>query len=167
MQFPSFDPDKPNSPFCSKELLWAKVSTFLWQSHVIELMDPLFPAMGLVRQEDMPMVHRFKLSGMGFWGVLRRWICLLPRMANFLTYGNTGWTRAWITNIIAFDDLRPTAIEAIIFWFASSLGMSGGFTIPEVCDEPVYRTRAHPCAAYDVMWERHQKVSVLALSQIS
>lgn len=87
-------------------------------------------------------------------------------MAKALTYGDIGWTRAWTTDIIAFDDFRPTVLETIIFWLASSLGMPGGFTIPEVCDEPVYRTRAHPCAAHDVMWERHQKIPVLALSQI-
>lgn len=88
-------------------------------------------------------------------------------MANALTDDDTGWTRAWITDIIAFDDLGPTVIETIVFWLASSLGMPGGFTIPEVCDEPVYRTKAHPCMAHDVMWERHQKAAVLALSQIS
>lgn len=80
---------------------------------------------------------------------------------------NAGWTRAWITNIIEFNDFGPTVIEAIIFWFASSLGMPGGFTIPEVCDEPAYRTRARPCTAQDVMLERHQKIAALALSQIS
>lgn len=80
---------------------------------------------------------------------------------------DTGWTRAWTTDIIAFNDLGPTAIETIVFWLASSLGIPGGFPIPEVCDEPVYRIRAHPCTALDVMWERHQQVALLALSQIS
>ena len=80
---------------------------------------------------------------------------------------NAGWTRAWVTDIIDFNGVRPSVIETIIFWLASSLGMSGAFTIPEVCDEPAYRTRAHPCTAHDVIWERHQKAAVLALSQIS
>lgn len=88
--------------------------------------------------------------------------------SNPLTCGDTGWTRAWITNIIAFNDLRPTVIETLIFWLASSLGIPGGFTIPEVCDELAYQTRrAHPCAAHDVMWEGNQKTAVLALSRIS
>jgi hypothetical protein len=86
---------------------------------------------------------------------------------NPLIDDNTGWSRAWVTNIIEFNDVRPTVIETIIFWFASSLGMPGAFTIPEVCGEPVYQMTAHPCAAHDVMWERHQKAAVLALSQIS
>ena len=84
-----------------------------------------------------------------------------------LINSDTGWTRAWITDIIEFNDVRPTVIETIIFWFASSLGMHGTFPIPEVCDEPVYRSRAHPCTVHDVMWERHQKPAALALSQIS
>jgi hypothetical protein len=86
---------------------------------------------------------------------------------NPLIDGDIGWTRAWITDIIEFNDARPTVIETIIFWLASSLGMHGAFPVPEVCDEPVYRARAHPCTAYDVIWERHQKAAVLALSQIS
>ena len=137
------------------------------RTHSITLTDPFLLAMGPMRQEDMSMVHRFQLPRMGFWGVLRRYITSLPSVSNPLTYDDTGWTRAWTTDIIVFDDLRPTVIETIIFWLASSLGMPGGFPIPEVCDEPVYRTRAHPCTAHDVMWERHQKVAVLALSQIS
>lgn len=86
---------------------------------------------------------------------------------NLLIDGDTGWTRAWITDIIEFNDTRPTVIETTIFWLASSLGMPGGFPIPEVRDEPVCRIRAHPCTAHDIMWERDQKGAALALSQIS
>lgn len=124
-------------------------------------------AMGLMCQEDLPMVYYFQLSRVGFWGIFCRCVRSLPGVASILTYSYIGWTRAWVTDIITFDDLRPTVIETLIFWLASSLGTPGGFTIPEVCNEPVYRTKAYPCTANDVVWEHRQKAAALALTQIS
>ncbi|KAF9653074.1 hypothetical protein BDM02DRAFT_2132787 [Thelephora ganbajun] len=98
-KFPPFDPDKPNSPFCSRELLWAK----LWDLCVKKTCQ---------------------------------WFIVSNYQGWVLGAFSSGWTRAWITDIIGFNDVRPTVIETIIFWLASSLAMPGAFTVPEF-PEPV------------------------------
>ncbi|KAH9951323.1 hypothetical protein B0H21DRAFT_718505 [Amylocystis lapponica] len=47
-----------------------------------------------------------------------------------------GWTRGFVTSIRTSQEESPTILEYLIYWFASAIGIPGGWEIPEV-PEPV------------------------------
>jgi hypothetical protein len=65
---------------------------------------------------------------------------------------SSGWSNAYVTRPIKYSDSRPTVMETLVYWFASSMGKSGGWaplSLPEsvaLLDLPTRITSAvhHP-----------------------
>ncbi|KAL6298856.1 hypothetical protein BKA93DRAFT_743354 [Sparassis latifolia] len=81
-----------------------------------------------------------------------------------------GWTRAFVSPIFKSDDQDPTVEEILVFWLASAVGVDGGWTIPEVSDEPEYVGVEIPCLVRDILPPvsfAEERRALMALSLLS
>ncbi|KAL6308990.1 hypothetical protein BKA93DRAFT_724538 [Sparassis latifolia] len=81
-----------------------------------------------------------------------------------------GWTRAFVSPIFKSDEQDPTVEEVLVYWLASAVGVDGGWTIPEVSDEPEYVAVEIPCLVRDILPPvsyAEERRALMALSLLS
>ncbi|KAH7930801.1 hypothetical protein BV22DRAFT_1109016 [Leucogyrophana mollusca] len=75
-----------------------------------------------------------------------------------------GWTAAFVSPVYSYDSHDPSVLEVLIFWFASAMGLPGGWQVPEVRIEPAYPRLQLTAVARDILAAGPPKA--LALSAI-
>ncbi|KZT68991.1 hypothetical protein DAEQUDRAFT_670205 [Daedalea quercina L-15889] len=60
-----------------------------------------------------------------------------------------GWTIGLVTDIIRGDQTNPTALESLVYWLISAMGLEGGWEVPEVSEEPQFVET--PCLVGDIL----------------
>ncbi|KAH7916061.1 hypothetical protein BJ138DRAFT_1076251 [Hygrophoropsis aurantiaca] len=63
---------------------------------------------------------------------------------------SAGWTTAFVSPVYSWDSQDPSILELLLFWFISSMGLPGGWQIPEIRLEPAYPRQLPAAAAYDI-----------------
>lgn len=51
---------------------------------------------------------------------------------------SNGWTAAFVSPVYSHDSHDPSVLQLLLFWLCSSMGLPGGWVVPEVRIEPAY-----------------------------
>lgn len=79
----------------------------------------------------MLLLRSWHIRELDVWSVLGRFVLILVRAPTLLTVDNLAdMTRGFISHVKSYNARKPTVVESLTYWFASSMGKEDGWEIP-------------------------------------